>query len=171
MKSLTDEQLKEMIETCTIPIPWSGCWIWMRGLDKDGYGQASRRNKNIRSHRLSWLLYRGELKPGFVIMHSCDTPSCCNPYHLSQATQKENNEDKMLKKRHRVASGNEHYLKRNPTARSGDKSSRAKITEAQALVIRERFTDGVMQKILAAEFGLTRSAISGIVTKRTFKHI
>lgn len=171
MRSLTDDQLREKLERYTMPIPWSGCWLWMKGLDKDGYGQASRQNKNIRAHRLSWLLNRGELKQGFVIMHSCDTPACCNPAHLSQALQIENNNDKMRKKRHRVASGDDHYLKRNPEARSGEKSNWAKVTNAQAAIIRDRFAAGEMQKTLAAEFGITRSAISGIVTRRTFIHI
>jgi HNH endonuclease len=171
MISLTDDVLKEKLERDSLKIPECGCWIWMRGLDKDGYGQASRRAKNIRAHRLSWLLFRGALTEGMVIMHQCDVPQCVNPYHLEQVTQITNNNDKMQKGRHRVASGDQHYLRRNPFARNGDKSSRSKVTESQAIEIRARFIAGALQKELAVDFGITRSAISGIVTRRTFAHI
>jgi hypothetical protein len=171
MKARTDEDLLKNIEASTVRLPESGCWIWMRGLDKDGYGQAWRRNRPIRAHRLSWLLHKGELQSGLVLMHACDTPSCVNPEHLAEGTQQANNDDKIKKGRLRVACGDDHYLRRNPTARSGDKSSHAKVTDAQALEIRRRFASGELQRMLAAEYGITRSAISGIVTSRTFSHI
>ena len=171
MRAIDDKNLISVLEAKSVRIPESGCWIWMCGLDKDGYGQASRQNRNIRAHRLSWLLHRGELRSGYVVMHICDVRSCINPDHLEQALQIDNNNDKMRKNRHRVAYGDAHYLRRNPFARSGSKGASAKITEQQAIEIRERFAAGELQRILAAELGITRSAISGVVTRRTFAHI
>lgn len=171
MRSYTDDELRMRLEASSVKIPECGCWIWNRGVDKDGYGQAARRHKNIRAHRLSWLLHRGPLEDGKVIMHLCDVPACVNPYHLEQVDPIVNNNDKMAKNRHRVISGEHHYLRRNPFSRNGDRSSRSKVTEIQALEIRARFAQGEFQKTLASEFGITRSAVSGIVTRRTFAHI
>lgn len=171
MKYRTDEELRLSIQIHSEPIPEAGCWIWTKSVDKDGYGKACYRNTSIPAHRLSWMLFRGPLRAGYVLMHRCDVPACVNPSHLREGTSQENTADKMMKGRHRTASGPNHYLKRNPHARSGDKSSRSKVSEAQAIEIRRRFSAGEKQKDLATEFGITRSAISGIVTRRTFNHL
>ena len=34
-----------------------------------------------------------------VVMHTCDTPSCCNPYHLQAGTRATNNADRASKGR------------------------------------------------------------------------
>lgn len=53
----------------------------------------------------------------------------------------------------------------------GEKNSHAKLLDEQVLAIRQRFDDGELIVTLAAEFGLTRSAISAIVNGRTWKHL
>lgn len=82
-----------------------GCWLWTAGTDKDGYGkfQITGRGpsrgkppvqKHVRAHRLAWELTNELILPaGLVLMHSCDTPACCNPAHLTPATQKKNRAD------------------------------------------------------------------------------
>jgi hypothetical protein len=169
MKAYTDDVLRANLERDSVKIPEAGCWLWMRGLDKDGYGQAHRHNKNIRAHRLSWLLHRGDLKSGFVVMHNCDTPTCVNPYHLEQVTQIVNNDDKMAKGRHRVASGDEHYSRHSP--RTGERCPQTRLNETTVKTIRERFAGGERQESLAKEFDVSRTCISAIVVRRIWKHI
>lgn len=80
------------------------CWIWKKAKTNFGYGNigAFRKGKksfNIRTHRLSWLLYNGEIDNNLFILHKCDQRDCCNPNHLFLGTQKENVKDMILKGR------------------------------------------------------------------------
>lgn len=153
------------------PVPWSGCRIWTAGVDADGYGQTWFKGKNVRAHRMSWILNVGPIPAGMCVMHQCDEPSCVNPAHLRLGTNAENTADKMRKGRHRVAAGDSHYMRRNPLLRSGDKAAGARIKEHDVIALRERAARGERQKDLAKEFGITRSAVSAIVVRRNWKHL
>ena len=48
-------------------------------------------------------MFKGEIPEGLPVMHSCDTPRCCNPDHLSLGTSKDNSDDMVAKGRHRTA--------------------------------------------------------------------
>ncbi len=78
------------------------CWTWLRGLDKDGYGKFQWGPRgaqvHVKAHRLALAL--ATRKDGEVAMHSCDTPSCCNPDHLRWGSQAENRADCVSKGRH-----------------------------------------------------------------------
>ena len=79
------------------------CWIW-KGSQTKGYGQFYFRGSNY-AHRASWVLHnRKQIPKGYLVMHSCDTPLCVNPQHLSVGTQKENMQDASRKGRTRNAS-------------------------------------------------------------------
>lgn len=171
MKSRTDPELLERLEHKAVRVPFGGCWIWMRGVDADGYGKAWRQNRPISAHRLSWLLHGRSLVANMELMHVCDTPACINPHHMEQVTHKHNNDDKIAKGRNRVASGDDHYMRRSPHLRSGERSAQAILTDSDVKAIRSRFADGDGQNSLAAEFNVSRTCISAIVTRRTWKHI
>lgn len=168
MRARTDAQLLVHLLASSAAIPEAGCWLWLGALDADGYGQVGYRGKNARAHRASWLLHGGSACA--VLMHRCDTPACINPHHLTPGTQATNNADKMAKGRHRVASGDEHYMRRNPAARAGERAPRARLTEQQVRDIRARSEACETQSALAEAFGVTRAAISAIVVRRTWKH-
>ena len=74
-------------------IPFSGCWIWMAGLARNGYGQTSENHKTKFAHRMAWKLYRGEIPDGLFVLHKCDIKCCVNPDHLYLGTQKDNIRD------------------------------------------------------------------------------
>lgn len=70
------------------------CLEWKGNRDKDGYGLVKVGSQNVRAHRRMYELWYGvELKPGEVILHSCDNPSCFNPLHLSAGTMLDNVRD------------------------------------------------------------------------------
>lgn len=76
----------------------SGCWEWQGMLDRYGYGRAylpvsvmRRKAKIIEAHRLSYLLYVGDIPSGLQIDHLCRNKKCVNPQHLEPVTAKENN--------------------------------------------------------------------------------
>jgi len=77
----------------------NGCWLWTQPVDQDGYGRIG----DYRAHRVSYLLFRGELQPGLEIDHVCHTLDlacpggvtcihrrCVNPQHLELVTHREN---------------------------------------------------------------------------------
>ena len=78
------------------------CWEWGGYTNPSGYGQTrigGRNGKAILAHRLSWLVYIGEIPDGMHILHKCDNPPCCNPSHLFAGTNTDNIIDRVKKNR------------------------------------------------------------------------
>jgi hypothetical protein len=68
----------------------TGCWNWVRGGDKDGYG-LFRDGKKYRAHRWSYTHHVGEIPEGLVLDHfACDNKGCVNPEHVRPVTVREN---------------------------------------------------------------------------------
>lgn len=67
-----------------------GCWLWIAGKSKAGYGQMSSGGKVEYAHRLSYIMNVGDIPPGMTIDHLCRTPACINPAHLEVVTMREN---------------------------------------------------------------------------------
>ncbi len=78
------------------PEPMSGCWIWTRAINGDGYGiirvgsRTTGTRKLKRAHRLSYELFKGLITDGLQIDHKCFVRCCVNPDHLEAVTNKEN---------------------------------------------------------------------------------
>ena len=85
------------------PEPNTGCWLWIGAPDSFGYGQIEINGASYRTHRLSWMIHRGEITKGLVVCHRCDTPACVNPDHLFLGTHGDNVRDMHKKGRNRPA--------------------------------------------------------------------
>lgn len=70
------------------------CWPWTGGRIK-GYGQTTiHGRRRVYAHRLALMDALGrELLPGYMALHHCDNPPCCNPAHLYEGTAKDNSFD------------------------------------------------------------------------------
>ena len=87
----------------TMPIPETGCHIWLGTVCKDGYGRISTRERGTDQlvHRLAYKQFVGPIPDSLKVCHRCDVPSCVNPDHLVLGTQKDNLRDMFAKGRAR----------------------------------------------------------------------
>lgn len=84
---------RERFEDHYTPEPMSGCWLWLRKVDRDGYGRIWTGNKEVGAHRWSYESVFGALTPDIKVLHRCDIPSCVNPTHLFLGSQADNMQD------------------------------------------------------------------------------
>lgn len=129
------------------------CWHWTGQVDKYGYGIITG---VIRAHRVTWEIFsESRLEPGVQVRHQCDTPSCCNPFHLLSGTVADNVQD-------RVARGR---------SAKGERNGRAKITARQAGKIR---VSNESHAVLGRRYGINPSTVrdikNGVIWKTIFAH-
>lgn len=91
----------ELIESRSVRVPESGCWIWMGACHERGYGNVTVSGRCEKAHRLSWQIFRGEIGPMHVL-HRCDVPACVNPAHLFLGTHQDSMRDREAKGRNRM---------------------------------------------------------------------
>lgn len=140
------------IETRIERIPESGCWIWMKGLTSEGYGQTWRHDGENFAHRLAYRTFIGPIPIGLFVCHTCDVKPCCNPAHLFIGTSDDNIADMLNKERN---------------AR-GEKNGNAVLNERQVLAIRVDPRDG---ETIARSYGITRTQVARIKHRISWKHI
>jgi hypothetical protein len=129
----------------------NGCRVWTGSLTKKakGYGRIKVNHALVGAHRLSWELHNGPIPTGLRVLHKCDNSPCINPDHLFLGTQLDNVRDCIKKGR----------FTRNPLR--GESHPGSKITMAQAGLIR---ADSRIQRVIAAEYGISQSTVSYIKT-------
>jgi hypothetical protein len=129
------------------------CLIWTasrNGGHRPGrYGSTAYRGKHMLSHRLSYILFKGEIPEGAYICHTCDNGLCVEPSHLFAGTQTDNMRDMEAKGR-----------SFHPNC---EKHGRAKITNEDADKIRTLHKAGHSIRSLADLYSLSRPSISRIV--------
>lgn len=70
------------------------CWDWAAAIGAGGYGVFKlAKGVTRQSHRIAYALQHGE--PGdLLVLHSCDRPLCCNPWHMRLGKHQDNMDDK-----------------------------------------------------------------------------
>lgn len=132
------------------------CWVWTGYVNRTGYGTVSFRGRQVLAHRLSYYAYKGSLPTGAVVRHSCDNPGCIRPAHLHTGSHAENSADM-------VDRGRQAF---------GSRNGMSKLTEADVLELKRRYAAGKgSQSALGAEFGVTQSAVSMIVSGQRWGYL
>ena len=67
-----------------MPVPPSGCWVWMGHINSRGYGHVGRHSI---VHRVIYSLAKGPIPPTYTIDHLCRVRCCINPSHLEAVSQ------------------------------------------------------------------------------------
>jgi len=137
------------------------CLIWPKGKTKYGYGEVSICGVQMMAHRLVYWIYCGPIPKGMRVLHKCDNPPCVNPKHLFLGTAKDNSMDAWNKGR----------LKPIPP-RPGELNHNSVLSDKKVIEIRRRYAaGGVLQKELAAEFGVSQVTISSITRLKIWRHL
>ena len=162
----------------------STCWLWTGArVSERTYGIVHRSGKNRLAHRWAWELAYGPIPDGQCVCHRCDNPPCVRPAHLFLGTKAENTYDRHAKQRDAVGErngsrthpellprGRDHWRHRKPhLAATGQRHGMAKLTDGDVLAIRARSSE--QRKLVAAEYGVSRSLISQIVLRQIWRHL
>lgn len=123
------------------------CWEW-QGSTRRGYGQMRVGHKYWSTHKLAYVLVKGD--PGdLFVCHTCDNKKCCNPDHLWLGTNDDNMADM-------VAKG------RSPR-RFGESNPQSKLTEGDIRQILNLRVAGRTQRSIADQFMISNQHVSRIV--------
>jgi hypothetical protein len=133
------------------------CWEW-QGAKQGDYGAFQLAGRAVKAHRVAYFLATGQNPLAELTCHSCDNPPCCNPSHLFLGDNLANQRDCIEKGRKRSA--------------RGEQIAQHILNEDDVREIRALYESGEhRQDALALRFGVSRRAISAIVTGQTWKHV
>lgn len=59
------------------------CWLWTKGLDNNGFGQAHFNGAKEKAHRLAYKLVHKDIGENIRLKHDCKNKRCVNPAHLN----------------------------------------------------------------------------------------
>lgn len=157
------------------------CWIWLASKLPQGYGRFSLSGRTVRAHRFAYELNVGPIPNGVLCCHKCDNPSCVRPDHLFLGTHADNSADMVRKGRQvkgdnvpyekRRRGDNHHFRLRPETIIRGSKHHRAKLNEANVLIIRNMLAKGESQANLARRFGVNYRTIHLVAHRKIWVHI
>lgn len=123
----------------------------------NGYGQVGRNGHTMLAHRAVMAELHGDLAiAGRVVMHLCHNRGCVNPDHLQIGTQGEN-------------------LAMSPSQMArpvkGEANPFHKLDNEIVLTIRQRAAEGESHRLIATDYGVTRQAVSMVVSRKTWTHV
>jgi hypothetical protein len=133
------------------------CWPFVGTTDAKGYGMVQYDGSMRGAHRASYIVHKGQIPEGMLIMHSCDNPPCCNPKHLSLGTKKSNYDDMINKGRSKKLSGENH--------------PHSKWTVAQILEMRSLKDKGYSTRQICEIYKMSFANANKIFNRKLWKHI
>lgn len=128
------------------------CWIWTGAKNAAGYGAFRFRGATRPAHRAAWTIYR-LTEPLNYCCHSCDRPSCVNPWHMFSGTARDNMQDSIRKGRNS-----------QPPRHEGETHYFAKLTDAQITDLRNvHARTGMTSAELGKLFGVSSEYARAVV--------
>lgn len=88
---ILDDRLPPRIQELLIPVPWSGCWLFVGHREsRNGYARVWWDGQELQLHRVVFTLIRGPFPAELLLDHRCRVRPCCNPWHLEPVTDQVN---------------------------------------------------------------------------------
>ena len=139
----------------------NGCWMWTAAKAGRGYGVLRFRGRQWYAHRVSWVVYRGEIPQNICVLHRCDTPGCINPEHLFLGSYQDNSRDASCKGR---LPGNRTHGSQKPIA---------KLDETSVRRIRLLYYGGASIRAIQRQYhpALTWEGIKAAAIGKTWRHV
>jgi len=154
------------------------CFNWPKSINvQTGYGQiniASDLHAKIRStHRLSYLIFNGQVAENEVVRHTCDNRACVNPHHLVKGSQKDNILDMWARNRQQDYSnclkGDENPSRSRPDCvPKGESHGQSKLKPEEILCIR---ASNESHASLGRKYKVKPETISAARAGKTWKHL
>lgn len=125
-----------------------------------GYGAKRIGGRQVMHHRLVYAEAHGldVLTMGGEVLHSCDTPACVNPAHLSLGTHLDNMADMAAKGRSAL----------------GERNGQSKLTEADVRWLREvhrKRCPAYGAAALARKLGVSDLVVRQALAGKTWQHV
>lgn len=135
----------------------SKCWYWQGSVMRGDYPVFYGDGKQMPAARILYrLYYKNYLGSDWVIRHSCDSNLCMNPNHIYADKRSDASKETQIARRQDTI---------------GEKHPQAQLKAEDVKRIRRLVSDGVPQKSLAEEYGVSKAHISNIVHRKTWTHI
>lgn len=162
-----------------------GCWEWTGSKDMKGYGKVWKSKKLVTATRISLRMKLGHPFPADTpfACHHCDNPGCVNPDHLYLGHFKSNAIDSVTRGRwngakwsksngEKISELLKEHIKKNPDwVIRGEAKVLAKLTEAKIRSIRSESMAGIGARPLAAKYGVSRTLIRMVVSRKIWTHV
>lgn len=141
----------------------SGRKLWPLSKFHYGHGKYTVLNKDgskktYRAHRLSYLVYVGDIPEGFCVRHKNDCPEDVNVSNLEVGTLAENNKDRKTRNRSNYVVEPAHEKCR-------------RFSSDEVIQMRKAYEEGSTIGELARLYDVDRSSISKIVNHLAYKHV
>lgn len=144
------------------------CWEWRAGKMATGYGSCRYNGSTQTTHRVAWQLTYGPIPAGMFVCHHCDNRICVRPDHLFLGTHADNMRDMAKKGRNYRAI----CTPERPSHNRGSGHGLSKLTEPDVAEIRRLYASGhYLQREIAERFGVNPGTVSGIVGRRSWRHV
>jgi len=125
---------------------------------KNGYCQIRVDGKKVLAHRYSLSLFlKRPIIDNCYVLHSCDTPRCVNPKHLSEGVQQDNMNQ--MKDRGRQPSN------------FGEKNGNSKLKVNDVLKIKRLLHEGLTFLDISKQFNVTPECIRAIQSGRNWSNL
>jgi hypothetical protein len=135
------------------PSNYNDCWIFNGKLYSNGYGCFGINRTSFLAHRISFLIYYHYLPNNEnIVMHNCDNRACVNPLHLKEGSTSDNIQDMLNKNRNNPSKGENHF--------------RCKLSDQDVLDIRKARKKGVLGKVLAEKYHVSKTQIYRIANNK-----